>query len=895
MLKTYLEISLGMTAVIALILILTPLLKNRYKAGLRYAVWIICALALVIPFRPSPKVTIELPARERDYRTEMGGAVNTEDFAAEIPAAQNSQAADAPTAVSEPSYALRESEKAPVREKINIVQILSLIWLLGAAAFMLYHIAGYAAFAKKIKPWCGDMEIDGYTGKPRLLYCKTVKSPMLIGFFRPRILLPRSDYGKNEIAMILKHELTHYKRGDLWAKLLFTAANALHWFNPAVYAMRRCANRDMEYSCDELVVKNSDREFREAYSLTILHCAARGAGTEFSTYFSEDKKNLKRRFKNILSEKKKRGVIICAAAAVLAAVCAGAFGFGTETDARKNYLFLGRDSRRHIDTIMLAEVSQDGVSVTSIPRDTLNIKRFANDASANDASRISDAVAELTGVSVDKYLAAYTDDAEELLSKAESVKFEIPDLYGDGEGMVYDDPYQDLHISLSPGERELTGAEMLQVMRYRKSNAEENGAYNAYENGDLDRIKTTHALLSEIIKQKKELLSDKNLLKTAYDIISRCQTDLGLNDVKGIVKAAKKGVSFETLAGRYETDANGAYYYIPRDIPPEDSGKSLIDRYDTTELLCEVTSLKIDGEEQLDADKAKKNFGIWYNTRLGRFHTVAVPEMKDGNFACLTEISTDIYDNCSAEGKFRFKVMTKEEAGETLSKNEITGVITGLDTETPVFKSRDGKYIMEFRVVNRNEGYERDPADDLKDRYIAIYGDLEEVDREKLYAGVGGNFCMPVTDDVKIEEYDGGGANGIENMWNVTTRYGTEISIKAIDKILDLPESEEVLKQRFYDTPPWSGDIEPQAGEYTISDFSKFLFCRDPDSGDGSEGYYYTVNFPDGASMFIREMPISDTKTLRISADISADNENEKQKIIDIASSVRVVKNNSKP
>lgn len=895
MLKTYLEISIGITAAILLILSLLPILKKRYTAQLRYTIWIVCALALIIPYRPFPKVMIELPKREieQNYRSE-NAAVSTEAFSDEIPAAQNSQAVDTASLedASETSYTEAENEKVPVRDEVNISLILTLIWLLGTAVFMLYYITGYAVFVKKIKPWCRNIEVLGYTGKPKLLYCKIVKSPMLIGFFRPRILLPRNNYGKDELSMILKHELTHYKRGDLWVKLLLTAANAIHWFNPAVYVMRRYANRDMEYSCDELVVKNSDREFREAYSLTILHCAARGAGTAFSTYFSEDKKNLKQRFKNILSGKKKRGIIIGVAAAVLAAVCAGVFGLGGETE--KNYLFLGRDSQNHIDTIMLANVSQNGICVTSIPRDTLNIKRFAN-----DAFQTSEAVTELMGVNIDKYLVAYTEDAEELLSKAESVKFEIPDLYGDGEGMVYDDPYLNLHINLSPGEHELTGAEMLQVMRYRKSNVKEGGKYNAYENGDLDRIKMTHSLFSEIIKQKKDILSDKNLLKEAYDIISNCRTDLGLNDVKRIIKAAKKGITFEVLAGKYEKDANGAYFYIPQDIPESD--KSLIDRYDTTELSCEVTSLKIDGEEQLadEGRKVKEHFGIWYNKQLGRFHMFAVPKMKDGNFACLKEISNDIYDNYSAEGKFRFKVMTKEEAGETLSKKEFTGVITGLDTETPVFKSRDGKYIAEFRVVNRNEGYEKDPAEDLKERYIAIYGDLEDIDREKLYAGVGGNFCMPITDDIKIEEYDlnGGGSDGIEKLWNVTTRYGAEISIKAIDKVLDLPESEEVLKQRFYNIPPWSEDTEStyKASEYTISDFMRFLFCYDRDSGDGLLGYCYTVNFPGGGSRFIQEMPISDTKTLRISVDINTADENEKQKIIDIARTVRVVKNSSKP
>ena len=58
---------------------------------------------------------------------------------------------------------------------------------------------------------------------------------MMTGFVKPRILLPDADFTTDELRLILKHELVHYKRRDLWYKGLVLAANAIHWFNPAVY------------------------------------------------------------------------------------------------------------------------------------------------------------------------------------------------------------------------------------------------------------------------------------------------------------------------------------------------------------------------------------------------------------------------------------------------------------------------------------------------------------------------------------------------------------------------------------------------------------------------------------------------------------------------------------
>ena len=76
--------------------------------------------------------------------------------------------------------------------------------------------------------------------------CRKIHSPMITGLFRPTLLLPHEDYEKADLEVILKHELIHFRRNDLWFKLLLILANALHWFNPFIYVMVREANRDIE-------------------------------------------------------------------------------------------------------------------------------------------------------------------------------------------------------------------------------------------------------------------------------------------------------------------------------------------------------------------------------------------------------------------------------------------------------------------------------------------------------------------------------------------------------------------------------------------------------------------------------------------------------------------------
>ena len=64
---------------------------------------------------------------------------------------------------------------------------------------------------------------------------------MLAGFIHPTLYLPDERISRTDAAFIFRHELTHYKHGDLWLKLLLLAARCLHWFNPLVHLIARFA------------------------------------------------------------------------------------------------------------------------------------------------------------------------------------------------------------------------------------------------------------------------------------------------------------------------------------------------------------------------------------------------------------------------------------------------------------------------------------------------------------------------------------------------------------------------------------------------------------------------------------------------------------------------------
>lgn len=304
MLGNLFSISLSMSAVIAVLLLLSPVLSKRYTAKWRYFVWLAVAVRLLIPVHFSlPEAPVRIPSVSNAAVQEMQ--------------------VEAPFAAA-PSGIPHEAVPTPaanVSKSISLQDILFILWAAGAGSFLLWHLMGYLLFRRKIRPWCSRAA----EGQPPVQTCKKVKSPMLVGFLRPVILLPDKEYSEEELAVILSHELAHYRRKDIWYKLLLLAANAAHWFNPLVYAMTCFANRDLELSCDDMVTENRDLAFRKAYSRTILQAVQNERATSLSTCFKGGKKEMKKRLANILCGDKKKAGALMLAVVLLVTLTIGAF------------------------------------------------------------------------------------------------------------------------------------------------------------------------------------------------------------------------------------------------------------------------------------------------------------------------------------------------------------------------------------------------------------------------------------------------------------------------------------------------------------------------------------------------------------------------------------------
>lgn len=325
LLNNLMQIGLTVSLAALVPLVLRRVMKKRYPARMVCVVWAILALRLLVP------VQLTLPQAPVQVMPRTNYVVQSDQTAfrqAGLPVVQN----PARWVTGTQAQTLSAADTGTVKT-VDITDILLTLWLAGVIACVLWQGIGYYRLIRSLKgkshsveradlhtilqEQCTDLVID--RGIP-LRVSSAADCPMLAGFIHPTLYLPDERISRTDAAFIFRHELTHYKHGDLWLKLLLLAARCLHWFNPLVHLIARFAQEDIEAACDDAVVRGHDGAYRRAYGETILRSAIAQAQKRKAlvSCFGDDKKTLMRRFEGLFDKSvKKRGVALVVMIALL--------------------------------------------------------------------------------------------------------------------------------------------------------------------------------------------------------------------------------------------------------------------------------------------------------------------------------------------------------------------------------------------------------------------------------------------------------------------------------------------------------------------------------------------------------------------------------------------------
>jgi beta-lactamase regulating signal transducer with metallopeptidase domain len=325
LLNNLMQIGLTVSLAALVPLILRRLMKKRYPARMVCVVWAILALRLLIP------VQLTLPQAPVQVMPRTSYVVQSDQTAfrqAGLPVTQT----PARWVTGTQAQTLSAADTGTVKT-VDITDILLTLWLAGVISCILWQGIGYYRLIRSLKgksrsveradlhtilqEQCADLVIDR---EIPLRVSSAADCPMLAGFIHPTLYLPDEHISRTDAAFIFRHELTHYKHGDLWLKLLLLAARCLHWFNPLVHLIARFAQEDIEAACDDAVVRGQDGAYRRAYGETILRSAIAQAQKRKAlvSCFGDDKKTLMRRFEGLFDKSvKKRGVALVVMIALL--------------------------------------------------------------------------------------------------------------------------------------------------------------------------------------------------------------------------------------------------------------------------------------------------------------------------------------------------------------------------------------------------------------------------------------------------------------------------------------------------------------------------------------------------------------------------------------------------
>lgn len=546
-----------------LLLLLRPITKRCFGCTWQYYAWIIVFIVMMLP------VTIRLPQVTNNIASDVPLRMEQTSTSASVqPELENVQQIPILAVDTEP---LGESTVTALKDiSFEITDMMCYSWLVGLILILTINLIRYLLFLRAISKNSVVISCPGIdANKITTMKTSMIDAPLMVGIFSPLLLLPDIDMSEENLNYILLHELTHYKRHDLWYKWFAMLANTVHWFNPFAYIVSKQIDQECEISCDLSVVANMDEKNQKGYMNTILILVSQTKTNNklFTTAMANNKNQIKRRFTMIRNASKKSKITIFFSV-ITACIILGAsvFASGVLSDKTQsqdlnnlqandhvtedptNILLIGVDGNEHADTLMLLSLNRtrNSLAVLSIPRDTLIItdnqeKKISSLMDNGDAQKIVDAVTNNLEIPVNYYAMMNFESFRNIIDILDGVEFNVP------VDMVYDDPEQNLHISVEKGLQILDGEKAEQLVRYRKG----------YPEGDTGRVQMQQNFIVALIKQKLDIKHLQKISELYNELSKTVVTNYPYekiaNDIKALNETNINEIETFILPGKTES------------------------------------------------------------------------------------------------------------------------------------------------------------------------------------------------------------------------------------------------------------------------------------------------------------------------------------------------------
>ena len=212
--------------------------------------------------------------------------------------------------------------------------LLLALWIAGVLLMVAHSLRGYRASRALVRSAteCTDAglqqalqlaaEAHGLRRAPRLKLSAQIRSPQLIGPWRPVLLLPARELpamSADDLDMALTHELIHLQRRDLWWGLLPALSQHLFFFHPLVHVAAREYALAREEACDGAVVAGHDH-CRHDYGRLLVQLGVAPRPAVGVASASPNLRSLKRRLRTLQQTRSMPRVVSLAITALFVVV-----------------------------------------------------------------------------------------------------------------------------------------------------------------------------------------------------------------------------------------------------------------------------------------------------------------------------------------------------------------------------------------------------------------------------------------------------------------------------------------------------------------------------------------------------------------------------------------------
>lgn len=321
---------------IAAVLVLHGLLKNRLPKFVFPALWGVVLLRLLIPFSLSSPLSMKVPEFALSFPyTEREAATVEVSPVEDLPILQHGissvQNEDIVTTAMPETIALEAISQEPHTSYFIDARTILLLYLAGALVTAGILLAQKYSYSRRLKnalliehnETINTLLREMDMGHILVFTNDEIASPLVCGLLAPRIYLPtRMDFGSTELLRhILSHETMHIRRKDNWLKTVMLVALCIHWFNPLVWILSRYLASDLEMACDEAVLRRYDHgdeaeENKKNYAMSLLAMAVSGS-RQTLLYSAFSKTEVEKRIQNVLHYRKASALLLALSVCLL--------------------------------------------------------------------------------------------------------------------------------------------------------------------------------------------------------------------------------------------------------------------------------------------------------------------------------------------------------------------------------------------------------------------------------------------------------------------------------------------------------------------------------------------------------------------------------------------------